>query len=116
MHLCEQVVSWSKFLLPCILPLTQRRMSSKHKENSERPRSNIATIAHFVQTLVATQCEKHKKGGVLTVSFMRGNMKQGNSGIQSEFLECLLQAVNKDFTSQPLGAPCLDRLVFPWTG
>lgn len=37
-------------------------MSSKHKKTVKDPESNIPTIAHFVQTLVATQqYEKHKK-------------------------------------------------------
>lgn len=62
MHLHEQVVSWSNSLLPFILLLTQPRMSSKHKKTVKDQESNIPIIAHFVQTLVATQqYEKHKK-------------------------------------------------------
>lgn len=61
-------------------------MSSKHKKTVKDPESNIPTIAHFVQTLVATQqYEKHKKMVYLQFPSWEGIQNKVTLGYSQRF-------------------------------
>lgn len=59
MHVHEQVLSWSKSLLPCILPVTEcTRNTQKTMKDPER---STHTIVHFVRMSATTPCVKQKQ-------------------------------------------------------